>query len=255
MNTLRRTFAALLCGVLGGCATVNHMAFDKKSNLVNPTSKSVVLVTIDLSRPDKSRFELVPFVVKFEKPNAQSKQVRQNFTLSKDADTVKTEDGHTLYLARVSLDPGPYELTQIMGNAGAFPIAQFLVPILSDFNVPPRSIVYVGRITATLRPRASGEFRAGPVGLLPNLVLAQAVAGISTSTWDVTIDDRSDSDLPLFRQTFKAIESAQVVKSPLSPFDRAAVQRWSDNNSPKDKDKTDEATVPSPAGSSADATP
>jgi hypothetical protein len=255
MNVMRRTCAALLCGVLGGCATVNHMAFDKKANSVDLSSKSVVLVTIDLSRSDKSRFELLPFVIKFEKPNAQNKQDRQNFTLSKDADTVKTEDGHTLYLARVALEPGPYKLTEIMGNTGAFPIAQFLVPILSDFNVPPRSIVYVGRVSATLRPRESGEFRAGPVGLLPNQLLAQSVAGISTSTWDVTIGDRSDSDLPLFRQTFKAVESAQVVKSSLSPFDRAAVQRWSDNNSLKDKDKAGETAVASPAESSADAKP
>src|ERR1700733_7050049 len=130
--SLRRIVAASLCCVLGGCATVNHMAFDKKSNSVDLSNKSVVFLTIDLSRPGKSRFELVPFVVKFEKPNAQNKQDRQNFTLNKNADTVKTEDGHTLYLARVALDPGPYKLTEIMGNAGAFPIAQFLVPILSD---------------------------------------------------------------------------------------------------------------------------
>ena len=36
---------------------------------------------------------------------------------------------------------------------------------------------------------------------------------------DVTLDDRSDRDLPLFQQTFKAVESGHVVKSPLSPFD------------------------------------
>jgi hypothetical protein len=84
-------------------------------------------------------------------------------------------------------------------------------------------------------------------------LIDQAVAGMSTSTWDVTLDDRSDKDLPLFQQTFKALESATIVKSPLPPFDRVAVQRWWDNTSPKDNGKTAEASAPSTAGGSADA--
>ena len=247
---MRRTFAALLCSVLGGCATVNQMAFDKKSNSVDVSTKSVVLMAIDVSRPDKSRFEPVPFIVNIEKPNAQSKQDRQNFKLDKNADTVKTEEGHTLFLARMALEPGQYKLLAVTGFARAFPInGLFQVPLQTDLNVQPRSIVYVGRVTATLRSRESGEFRAGP--LLP--LIDQAVAGMSNSTWDVTLDDRSDKDLPLFRETFKAAESAPIVKSPLPPFDRVAVQRWWDHNSPKDKDQAGEATAPSTAGGSTDA--
>jgi hypothetical protein len=247
---LTRTFTALLCCLLGGCATVNHMAFDKKTNSVDVATKSVVLMTIDVSRPDKSRFEPVPFDVNIEKPNAQSKQERQNFTLNKHEDAVQTENGHTLFLARMALEPGQYKLEAITGFARAFPVSGvFQVPLVTDFNVPPRCIIYVGRVTATLRSRESGEFRAGP--LIP--LIDQAVAGMSTSTWDVTLDDRSDKDLPLFQQTFKALESATIVKSPLPPFDRVAVQRWWDNTSPKDNGKTAEASAPSTAGGSADA--
>jgi hypothetical protein len=246
--SLLRTFAAVLCCALGGCATVNHMAFDKKSNSVDLASKSVVLMTIDVSRPDKSRFEPVPFVVNIEKPNAQSKQERQNFKLDKDEDTIKTEDGHTLFLARMALEPGPYKLMAVTGLARAFPINGFFqVPLVTDFDLKPGSIVYLGRVTATLRSRESGEFRAGP--LLP--LIDQAIAGMSNSTWDVTIDDRSDTDLALFRQTFKAVDSASIVKSPLPPFDRVAAQRWWDSSLPKDKDNPGDASAPSAAGSSA----
>jgi hypothetical protein len=246
--SLLRTFAAVLCCALGGCATVNHMAFDKKSNSVDVASKSVVLMTIDVSRPDKSRFEPVPFVVNIEKPNAQSKQERQNFKLDKDADTIKTEDGHTLFLVRMALEPGPYKLMAVTGMARAFPINGFFqVPLIADFNLKPGSVVYLGRVTATLRSRESGEFRAGP--LIP--LIDQAIAGMSNSTWDVTIDDRSETDLALFRQTFKAVDSASIVKSPLPPFDRVAAQRWWDNSSPKDKDNTGDANAASGAGASA----
>ncbi len=55
-NVLRAVVAVMVCA-LGGCATVNPMAFDKKASSVSVAGKSVVLLTIDLSRPDKSRFE------------------------------------------------------------------------------------------------------------------------------------------------------------------------------------------------------
>jgi hypothetical protein len=248
--SLLRAFAALLCCALGGCATVNQMAFDKKSNSVDVANKSIVLMTIDVSRPDKSRFEPVPFVVNIEEPNAKSKQERQNFKLDKNKDTIKTEDGRTLFLARIALEPGPYKLMAVTGMARAFPVNGFFqVPLVTDFNLQPGSIVYVGRVTATLRPRESGEFRAGP--LLP--LIDQAIAGMSTSTWDVTIDDRSAMDLPLFRQTFKAVESASVVTSLLPPFDRVAVQRWWDNNAPTEKDKPGEGNVASGVGTAPEA--
>jgi hypothetical protein len=234
MNLLRPS-AVLLCCVLGGCATVNRMAFDKNTTSVDVSKKSVVLMTIDVSRPDKSRFQPEPFVIYVEKPNAQSKEERQNFKLDKKLDAVQTADGHKVFLARMALEPGPYKLVAMMGSASAFPInAFFQVPLVSDVNVKPSSVLYVGRVTATLRPRQPGEFRAGP--LLP--LIDQAVAGMSNSTWDVTIEDKSDADLQLFQQNFKAVEVASVVKAPLAPFDRGAAQSWWDNSSPKDKEET-----------------
>jgi hypothetical protein len=238
--TLLRAFAVLLCGVLGGCATVNHMAFDKNATSVDVSSKSVVLMTIDVYRPDKSRFEPVPTVVNIEEPNAQSKEERENFVLDKKLDSVTTEDGHTLYLARMALKPGPYKLMALFGMARAFPInAIFQVPLVTDFNLQPGTVVYMGRVTATLRPRQGDEFRAGPV--IP--LIDQAVAGMSGGTWDVSMDDRYDADLALFRQGFKAVESASVVKSPLPAFNRAAAQRWWEDHSTKDKGKPDDAAA------------
>ena len=248
MNLLRVSALALCC-LLGGCATVNQMAFDKKATTVNMSQKSVVLLALDVSRPDKSRFEPLPFVVNVEKPNAQSKQERQNFKLDKKLDAVQTADGHTVFLARMALEPGPYKLVAVMGSARAFPInGIFQVPLVTTLDVKPGSMMYVGRVTATLRPRQSGEFRAGP--LLP--LIDQAIAGMSNSTWDVTIQDRSAEDLPLFQQNFKAVATASIVKAPLPPFNRAAAQAWWGDSSPKDKEET---TANPPSGAAAGASP
>lgn len=240
---LMRTYVALLGCALGGCATVNHMAFDKDASSVDVSKKAVVLVAIEVKRLDDSRFQPVPFVVNVEKPNAQSKQDRQNFKVNKDQDVFVSEDGRTLFLTRMALEPGQYRLMAVTGFARAFPInALFQVPLVTDFNVQPGSITYLGRVSATLRSRKSGEFRAGP--LLP--LIDQSVAGMSTSTWDVTIVNRADIDVPLYQKTFKALTSASIASAPLSPFDRAAAQRWWDHNSTqeKDKDKLAEAAAP-----------
>ena len=229
LGAIKSISAALLCCSLGGCATttVNQMAFDEGARSVDTARKSVVLLTIDVFRPEKSVFEPVPSLVNVERPSAQSKQDRQNFVLDKDKDSVKDEGGHTLFLVRMALEPGPYQLSAVTGFAAAFPISgTFEVPLLADFNVQPRTIVYVGRVTATLRSRESGEFRAGPV--IP--LIDQSVSGMSRSTWDVTINDRSDKDVPLLRQKFKALESASIISSPLPSFDRMAIQRWWNNS-------------------------
>jgi hypothetical protein len=242
-----RFLAALAACALAGCATVNHMAFDKNAGSVDVSKKSVVLVAFEVKRTDDSRFQPVPFVVKTEKPGAQRKEDRDNFKVDKDQDEFVSEDGRSLFLARMALEPGRYRLTVVEGFARAFPITGlFEIPLMTDFTVQPNSIVYLGRISATLRSRKSGEFRAGP--LLP--LIDQSVSGLSTSTWDVTIENRADIDVPLYQKTFKALAAASIATSPLPPFDRVAVQRWWDSSS-ADKDKAGESPTPTAGGDAA----
>lgn len=223
--------AVMCCALTAGCATVNPMAFDKGASAIDTTTQSVVLMTIDVSRQDDSRYVPNPFVVKIERPNAQSKEDRQNFKLDKNTDTV-AESGRTVYLARMALVPGQYRLGDITGDANAFPfISLFVVPLFLDFNVKPNSIAYVGRVTAKLRPRQDGEFRAGP--LIP--LIDQSVTGMSTGTWDVTVDDMSPKDIALFRTTYPALATASIESMPLPPFDRAVVQRWWDGQPAKEQ--------------------
>jgi hypothetical protein len=206
---------------LGGCATRNHMAFDADAKSVDTSRKSVVLLAIEVSRDDNSRFVPVPSVVKLERPGAQSKEERQNFVLDEGDDSIE-EGGHRLYLARMALEPGPYMVGEVDGRARAFPITgTFIVPLLVPLDVPPGSIVYAGHVTAKLRWRREGEFRAGPV--LP--LIDQAIAGLSEGTWDVVVDDRADRDIALFRDRFDALRSATIETRPLPPFDRARAQR------------------------------
>ncbi|ADJ27951.1 hypothetical protein [Nitrosococcus watsonii] len=207
---------------LNGCATVNSMAVDKGTRTVDTAAKSIVLMTIDIFRSDNSRHVPIPIVVKLEKPNAQSNQDRQNFKLAKNTDAVE-ENGHTIYMARIALEPGLYKLAEVSGQANAFPFygTTFMVPLLLDLEVAPHSVTYIGRVTAELWPRQEGEFRAGSI--IP--LIEQSVAGISTGTWDITVDDRSEKDIALFRANYPALATIPINSNPLPSFDRAALQR------------------------------
>jgi len=213
-----------------GCASVNPMAFSKDTQKLDVSKKSVLLMTIDVSRPDDSRYVPYPYVVKTETPNAQSQEDRLNFTLNKDTDTVKEGD-HTVFLARMAFAPGKYKMMDITGMASAFPfIGTFIVPLRMDFEVKPNTISYIGRVTATLRPKGDKEFSAGPI--LP--LIDQAATGMSGGTWDVSIDDMSEKDLALFRDNFPVLATTQIDKSMLPAFDRTAIQRWWDGEEPQE---------------------
>jgi hypothetical protein len=221
------------CCFVSGCATVNTMAFDKNTSSLDTSTKSVVLVAIDVSRSDDSRYVPKPFVAKLETPNAKSVEERQNFRIDKDLDFVE-QDGHKIYLARMALAPGKYKFDNVTGMASAFPFnGLFYVPVVSEVTVKPHSVMYVGRITAKLRERKKDEFRAGPA--IP--LIDQAATGFSGGTWDVAIEDMSDKDLPLFRTTFPVLASISIDSTPLPPFDRIAAQRWWEGVQPKDKNE------------------
>lgn len=183
---------AILGCALTSCATVSPMAIEKDTTKIDTTTKSIVLMTIDVFRTDNSRFVLKPLVVKF----VDSKGEGQNFKLfdnavTRNIDSVE-EGNHSIALARMALEPGHYKLNSISGNASAFPFnSLYDVPLVLDLNVKPNAITYVGRVSAHLRRRQEGEFRAGPVVPLVD----QAATGISGGTFDVLVSDQSKKDI------------------------------------------------------------
>jgi hypothetical protein len=241
INKVISSIATIIaCCVVTGCATVNPMAFDKQSKAIDTKDKSIVLMTIDVSRSDGSRFVPEPFVVRLEKPGAQSKEDRQNFRFAKGTDSLP-DNGHELYLVRMALVAGEYKLIDVTGMASAFPInSMFNVPLIADLKVKPNSVTYVGRVTAKLRERVGNEFRAGP--LVP--LLDQAVAGMSGGTWDVSLDNLAEKDIALFRAAYPVLNNVPIDTVALPPFDRAAAQRWWDADGKPSERPADQAKVP-----------
>lgn len=211
---------------LVGCASVKPMALDKNSKAVDVSTKSVVLMTLDIYRTEPSRYVPNPFTISFEKPNGSDKPEIQNFQL-KDSDQTTSKDGHDIYLLSMALEPGQYKLNGISGDANAFPFhGFFFVPLLMDIQIQKNAVTYIGRVKAELRPRQGNEFRAGAVVPL----IDQAVTGVPTGTFDIAVEDFSLEDIPYFQSTYPALSSTSISTALLPQFERSKAQRWWDGD-------------------------
>ncbi|MEP7044994.1 MAG: hypothetical protein ABI843_18160 [Dokdonella sp.] len=165
---------------------------------------------------------LRPMVVFWRALDAGANEAMPRFRTNQETDLVAAAEGRHELALRMALQPGRYELIDINGLASAFPfIGNFSVPLFLELTVPPHSVTYVGHVSAQLRPRQDGEFRAGAV--IP--LVDQGVTGMAGGTFDVKVEDASATDLTMFRSTFPALGDTPIATAILPPFDRAKVQR------------------------------
>jgi hypothetical protein len=211
---------------------------------LNTATKSVVLMTVEVSRADGSRYQPLPSILWVTDLNWGAKDKTLRFQLNRKYDTIEV-DGRTIYLTSIALAPGNYHFEGISGIAAAFPfVGQFFIPIVADFEVKPGSVSYLGHLAAVMRTRREGEFRAGSV--IP--LIDQSATGMISHSWDVVIDDQSSGDVAKFREHVPALAGLDVGIELLPPWDRTAAQRRWDGQA--DADET--LATPKAAGSDAE---
>lgn len=80
-----RKFAWILGLFLVGCANMTPMAVNKQTKNIDANTKSIVLMTLDLGRPEASRYTPHPIAVTFTKKDGQGTKVSHSFTVDSDA--------------------------------------------------------------------------------------------------------------------------------------------------------------------------
>ena len=211
---------------LSGCMSLQPMALKSNEKMVDVSSKSVLLMTLDVFRSDRSRFTPNPTIISFEKPNSTGKSEILMFKL-KDADTEESKNGRDVYILSMDLEPGQYKLRGITGDANAFPLhGFFFVPLYMDIEIQKNVVTYAGRVKAELRPRQGNEFRAGSVVPL----IDQSITGVSSGTFDVAVEDLSQEDIPFFNKNYPALANTKINTALLPPFNRSQVQLWWEND-------------------------
>ena len=218
---IRSFAAAVLCCAAAGCATTDRMVVDKNATTLDTTEKSIVLLALEVSRTDANPFIPVPSYIHFEARHSGMENVDVRFVKKQHA---VEDNGKTIYLARMTMAPGEYKLEKISGTARSMKlIATFKVPLAIDVKVKPQSISYVGRLSATLRPRVKGEFPAGAGLPLQD----QREAGMLANTWEISMADNAERDLALFREHYPALKGANIQTNGVLKFDRdSAHSQW-----------------------------
>jgi hypothetical protein len=241
---MTRWAAAILAfATLSGCVNVQTMALKKGQGDLSTATKSVVLMAVEVSRSDESRYQPLPSILWVTDLNWEAREQTLRFQMTRKSDTTDV-DGRTVYLTSIALSPGRYHFEGISGVAAAFPfVGQFFIPIVADFEVKPTRVSYVGHLKAVMRPRLEGEFRAG--SSIP--LIDQSATGMISHSWDVSIDNQSDGDLAMFRGQVPALAGISIDIDPLPAWDRAAAQRRWDGQEGDEK-----VVTPKAAGGGAD---
>lgn len=134
----------------------------------------------------------------------------ETFSFSAGAVHRSVEEQYNEYLISLSLAPGKYKLQDIVGISTGFLImGNFAVPIYADFELPANKAVYLGRIEATNREKKNDD-EAAAGSIIP--LIDQGVTGYASGTFDVSIYDNYEKDIPLFKQKYKVLKEINIDK-------------------------------------------
>ncbi|HTG02071.1 MAG TPA: hypothetical protein VK654_15930 [Nitrospirota bacterium] len=131
------------------------------------------------------------------------------------------------YLVSLELVPGIYSFHSIglmyqsfFYNAGGY------TPLGLPLEIKPNTISYVGHMDVVLRKKKSEKEQTAGRETLDVAPVVQvelknkSIAGFSTGTVDIIIEDRFSDDMKLFAAEYPALQKAQVEKAVLPPWKR-----------------------------------
>jgi hypothetical protein len=201
----RTLIMAVSVVILGGCASQKMALNSNKGGTVN-LSKPIGIFTLRTENKYKPGYQ--PEVKVLEVVSDGTKKGAK-FKPEKPYKAAKKE--YYEYLISLDLENGSYRVKNIGGRSGdGFLISGgFHCPLNAQFNLQPGAVSYLGYVTLTNRERKEGEPRSGP--MLP--LIDQAVCGFSGGTFDITISDRSETDIPAFTEAYPQLKGVTITKA------------------------------------------
>lgn len=221
---------AVLALSLQGCVSRLPIGVDSTVRNLDLQNHSLLLLTLDITRSDSKNFLPVPQNMVVELIDAQG-GLKSIFVPVDNDGILFPDDVNPVYAFRLKVPVGSVQIKSVIGRSGAFPIrGRFSLPIRVRAEAKAGEIVYLGRVSAVLRPRMDHEYRAGE--LIP--LVDQAVTGLSTGTFDIELRDMSEEDLRIMQETYPAIRGVPIKKELAKVPDRFILDRqWRGEDSEK----------------------
>ena len=204
---------------MSGCA-VNKMALTKGQSDIDLTKKSIALLSVRISNQYKPSRQLELLSV-FICPQSESncKHDLPSNPGSPYKPYKREKNSFNEYLLSYELESGTF-------NIDGFYTTYRIPTLISGFGfaklnliteIKPNSISYLGHLDIILREKKSKvEMMAG--GAIP--YIDQSIAGFSSGTFDVVVEDKFDEDMKSFISEYPALQKVKVEKSILPQWIR-----------------------------------
>jgi ketosteroid isomerase-like protein len=218
---IKYRFLLIFCLVftMSGCA-VNKMALTKGQSDIDLTKKSIALLSVRISNQYKPSRQLELLSV-FICPQSESncKHDLPSNPGSPYKPYKREKNSFNEYLLSYELESGTF-------NIDGFYTTYRIPTLISGFGfaklnliteIKPNSISYLGHLDIILREKKSkAEMMAG--GAIP--YIDQSIAGFSSGTFDIVVEDKFDEDMKSFISEYPALQKVKVEKSILPQWIR-----------------------------------
>jgi hypothetical protein len=193
-----------LAAQLGLTGCITRMALDATKGSLAKLSKPIGIFTLRTENALKPAYEPEVTLIKVV---SSSSQDTKTFGRTKPHKRVKNQ--YLEYLVSVDLAPGDYSLGNVYGiGEGFLTTGQFKFPINTRFNLTS-GVTYLGHVTMINRQHKEGEPRSGAITPL----IDQAASGFYAGTFDVTVTDRGETDIPDFMRAYPPLKDIPITKA------------------------------------------
>jgi ketosteroid isomerase-like protein len=196
------------------------MALTKGQSNIDLTKKSIALLSVRISnqyKPSRQLELLSVFICPQSEPNCKHDLPSQYESPYKPYKREKNSFNE--YLLFYELESGTF-------NIDGFYTTYRIPTLISGFGfaklnliteIKPNSISYLGHLNIILREKKSkAEMMAG--GAIP--YIDQSIAGFSSGTFDVAVEDKFDEDMKSFISEYPALQKVNIEKSILPQWVR-----------------------------------
>jgi ketosteroid isomerase-like protein len=204
---------------MSGCAG-HKMALTKGKSDIDLTEKSIALFSVRISNQYKAGRQLaLQSVIICPQSEPNCKRDLPSNPGSPYKPYKKEKDYFNEYLVSYELESGTYNIDGLY-TTYRIPTLTFGIGFARlnlKTEIKPNSVSYLGHLDITLREKtSSSDISAG--GSIP--YIDQYIAGFSSGTFDVVVEDKFDEDMKSFISEYPALQKVKVEKSILPQWIR-----------------------------------
>jgi hypothetical protein len=223
-------FMVLLLAGCGSKPAVQEMALSPDDQAIDLQGSHIFLLSMKTDNRFKPEWPPEVWAIEIIDDSTGEKIEIAVQTMSKSAlikkamgDTFTMDKGTSSWEGLISfhLPPGSYHLAAVRGGcirgAGiAAAIASFDFPFNIPFQVGREQFVYLGRIEMINRERLTDD--EIPSGDTTVTRIPQQQSGFGTGTFDVTVMDNFERDIPKFREQYPVLQGMEITRKIMPPW-------------------------------------